>query len=95
MDVGGLGDRGVEYVYDREKVSPSFALAEAIAEAEDVQATELSEKLDAPIGTYVDLDAIDRLIPEDDEVSVVLRIEEYRIHIDADTVTVESSTCRR
>lgn len=95
MSVGGLGDSEVEYVYDRGKVAPSLALVEAIAEAEDVQATQLSEKLGAPIGTYVNLDAIDNLIIEEDEVGVVLRIDEYRIHIDADTVTVEPRNFER
>ncbi|WP_147435681.1 HalOD1 output domain-containing protein [Halobellus sp. Atlit-38R] len=95
MSVGGLGDSEVEYVYDRRKVVPSLALVEAIAEAEDVQATQLSEKLGAPIGTYVNLDAIDNLVTEEDEVGVVLRIDEYRIHIDADTVTVEPRNFER
>lgn len=95
MSVGGLGDSEVEYVYDRETVTPSLALVEAIAEAEDVQATQLSEKIGAPIGAYVDLDAIDNLITEEDEVGVVLRIEEYRIRIDDDTVTVEPRNFER
>ncbi|MDQ2053255.1 HalOD1 output domain-containing protein [Halobellus sp. H-GB7] len=91
MSVGGPSGR-VQYSYDRGDTAPSIALIEAIADAEGIEATDLSDKTGMQLGDYVDLDAVDNLETAESNVTIALHIGEYGIQIDGEEVIIESQT---
>ncbi|WP_336036513.1 HalOD1 output domain-containing protein [Halobacterium yunchengense] len=84
-----LGDvEGVQREYEWNDVEPTVPILETIAAFERGDPTETTGLLDAPLGAYVDLDALGALVRSETTRSITVEIEDYHVQIDGDTVAV-------
>lgn len=82
---------GVQRAYDWSESEPTMPLLETIAALEHGDSAETTGLLDAPLNTYVDLDALGALLRSETTLSITLEIEDYTVQIDGSTVGVASA----
>ncbi|MFC7216240.1 HalOD1 output domain-containing protein [Saliphagus sp. GCM10025334] len=86
---GNDGDSGsVREEYDCSVTRPSIAVIDAVAHAEDVEITDVSDALDTTLFDQVDPDALDALVSSSDHVSVAFSVDDYEVQIEGDEIVV-------
>ncbi|WP_348611024.1 hypothetical protein [Halobaculum rarum] len=81
-----LGD--VRREYDWSETEPAVAILETIAAHEQNDGTDKADLIDAPLQTYVDLDALGTPLGNDRIVSIALNVANYYVRIVGNTVSV-------
>ncbi|GAB7011505.1 HalOD1 output domain-containing protein [Halorubrum trueperi] len=74
--------------YDWDSVEPSVALIETIAAFEQDDLTDPVSVLNPPLDACLDSDSLNTLVRSKTAVSITLRIAEYHVQIDENTVEV-------
>ncbi|MFC4438728.1 MULTISPECIES: HalOD1 output domain-containing protein [Natrialbaceae] len=77
--------------YDWSTISPSLAVIDALATAEETDPEELAMVSDTTLYTHVDPEALDTVVADGDRVTVSFTIGDYRVRIDGDVVTIGDS----
>ncbi|UTF55887.1 HalOD1 output domain-containing protein [Natronosalvus rutilus] len=88
--MGGNNDdsSSIRDEYDWSATRPSIAVINAVAHAEDVEITDVSDTLDMTLYDQVDPDALDTLVFSSDHVSVAFSVDDYEVQIEGNEVVV-------
>lgn len=78
--------------YDWSATPPSIAAVSALATVTGIDPTELAAELEITLHEYVDPDALDALVgdQQSEEVTVSFTIDRYRIRFEGDELVVHS-----
>lgn len=90
MQVPSTAEGSVQEHHDWSETSPSTAVMEAIAALEHVHSTDLHMDPGITLYDYVDSEALDALVTNDNDVCISFPVNEYNIHIDGNMVTITS-----
>lgn len=92
MQYLGTPERLVQRSHDWTETSPSVAVLEAIAAVEGVSPTDLHTDHNITLYDSVDLEALDALLTHDSEVTVSFTVDDYRVHISGELLTISSTS---
>lgn len=74
--------------YDFSKTPPSNAILDVLAEFHGTELRDLPSYLEAPLGEYIDIDAVDRLVRQGRHPQICFSIEDTRVCLEDSTVTL-------
>jgi hypothetical protein len=74
--------------YDWGEVTPAVAITESIAELENGEEAEATSVLDKPLQTYVDVEALNTLVQNENTPFITVRVSYYNIQIRGNSVEV-------
>ncbi len=69
-------------------MEPSIAVIDALASLEDVRPVNLSDEIGGTLCDFVDPEALDALVTDENAISISFTITEYEVHIDEDKLQV-------
>lgn len=78
----------VQQQIDWSATTPSMAVIDAIASAENTDLTTVSAELDTILFDHVDPEALDALVTGDKPISISFTIDEYEVQIDGDELVM-------
>lgn len=85
----GLG--GVQREFDWATITPGVAVVESIAMLEFGEVKKTSDALAMPLNEYLDIDALNRLVNSNSQMSLSFVVDDYQVEIEGDTVGVTST----
>ena len=77
-----------QQTYDWSATAASTATVTALATVEAVDPVEFSDVFGATLYDYVDPEALDTLVDRDGQVSLSFLIDDYRVRIDGEELTI-------
>ncbi|MFP8954889.1 HalOD1 output domain-containing protein [Natrialbaceae archaeon A-arb3/5] len=78
----------VQQQLDWSETTPSMAVIDAIASAENTEPTDVSEELDTTLFNHVDPEALDALVTGNKRISISFTIDEYEVRFDGNKLDI-------